>query len=69
MEKACVWVKQYGPLAGRILLALIFVWSGLGKIIHFLKNVTILGGLLYVMAFGAGPLSLDARASQGKEKA
>jgi len=26
---------------------------------HFLKNVCILGGMLYVMAFGSGPLSLD----------
>ena len=26
---------------------------------HFLKNVCILGGMLYIMAFGSGPLSLD----------
>ena len=26
---------------------------------HFLKNVCILGGMLYVMAYGSGPLSLD----------
>ena len=136
MEKACEMVKHYGPLVGRILLALIFLISGYGKIggfsgtagymaskgipfaevalaitivielvggimlivgwkarwaalaiflwlipvtlmfhnfwavdaaqyqnqfNHFLKNVTIMGGMLYVMAFGAGPLSVDAR--------
>jgi putative oxidoreductase len=27
--------------------------------IQFLKNLAIMGGLLYVMAFGAGPLSVD----------
>lgn len=34
-----------------------------GQMIHFMKNVTIMGGMLYVMAFGAGPLSLDNRKS------
>ena len=28
---------------------------------HFLKNVAIIGGLLYLAAFGAGAMSLDAR--------
>jgi putative oxidoreductase len=129
-------VQRYGPLAGRILMALIFLRSGFGKLTgfsgtagymasqgmpmaefllvgaivfelagavmlilgwrvrwgallliaftipatllfhnfwavdaaqaqnqlnHFMKNVTIVGGLLYVMAFGAGPLSFDNR--------
>jgi len=129
-------VKTYGPLAGRILLALIFVISGYSKLvgfdgtvgyiaskglplpqlaaaaaiaielvggvllvigwqtrwaataiflflipttlifhpfwaapaanlqmetIQFMKNVCIMGGMLYVMAFGAGPLSVDNR--------
>lgn len=140
MEKACEMIKQYGPLAGRILLASIFIWSGLDKIgnfagtagymagqgiplaeaalvlsiiievggglmlifgwqarwaalaillwlipvtlifhnfwaveaaqkqmqmIHFYKNLGIMGGMLYVMAFGAGPLSLDNGARRG----
>ena len=136
MNQLCEAVKQYGPLAGRILMALIFLVSGFGKITgfagtagymasqglpfaevllagalvfelagaimlilgwrvhwgalllivfmipatlmfhnfwavdaaqyqnqlnHFLKNVAMVGGLLYVMAFGAGPLSMDSR--------
>jgi putative oxidoreductase len=136
MNALCESVKTYGPLAGRILVALIFVLSGFGKItgfegtvgyiaskglplpqlatigallielvggillivgwqtrwaataiflflipttlifhpfwaveaaqqqmqqINFMKNLAIMGGVLYVMAFGAGPLSLDNR--------
>lgn len=138
MHQLCEMVKQYGPLVGRILMALIFLVSGFGKITgfagtagymaskgmpfaevllagalvfelagaimlilgwrvhwgalllivfmipatlmfhnfwavdaaqyqnqlnHFLKNVAMTGGLLYVMAFGAGPLSMDSRKS------
>ena len=134
MEKACEFVKHYGPLAGRVLMAQIFLTSGYGKLTdfagtagfmasrgmpmaefltvgailfelggavmlvagwkmrwgalllilftvpatlifhnfwaadaaqyqsqltHFMKNVAMIGGLLYMMAFGAGPLSLD----------
>jgi putative oxidoreductase len=33
------------------------------QMINFLKNLMILGGLLQVVYFGAGPLSLDARAT------
>ena len=29
--------------------------------IHFLKNVAIMGGFCFLLAFGPGPLSLDAR--------
>ncbi|GKS58094.1 LysR family transcriptional regulator [Nitrospira sp.] len=124
--------ETYGALAGRILLALIFVMSGINKIatpeatqqymashgmttatgllyagaiaveigaglalllgyhtrraglllalflvpttlifhtdfgdqnqfIHFLKNLAIMGGLLYVSVYGPGPMSVDAR--------
>jgi putative oxidoreductase len=31
------------------------------QMIHFLKNLAMFGGLSYVAAYGAGPLSLDAR--------
>ncbi|MEK6594194.1 MAG: DoxX family protein [Pseudomonadota bacterium] len=136
MNQLCELTRHYGPLTGRILLALIFLMSGFDKITgfagtagfmaskgmpfaevllagalvfelagaimlivgwrahwgalllivfmipatlmfhnfwavdaaqyqnqlnHFLKNVAMVGGLLYVMAFGAGPLSLDNR--------
>ena len=138
MHAMCEMVKTYGPLGGRILLALIFLMSGYGKVtgfegtvgyiaskglplpqvaaaaaaavelvssillivgwqarwaatalllftipatlifhnfwavdaaqvqnqtIHFMKNLSMMGGMLYVMAFGAGPLSLDNRKS------
>ena len=138
MHALCEAVKTCGPLAGRILLALIFVTSGWGKLvgfegtvgyiaskglplpqlaaagaiaielvggcllvvgwqarwaataiflflipttlifhpfwavegpgarmeqIQFMKNLCIMGGMLYVMAFGAGAYSLDHRKS------
>ncbi|MER2197270.1 DoxX family protein [Methylobacterium brachiatum] len=31
------------------------------QMFHFLKNLAVAGGLLQVAAFGAGPVSLDAR--------
>ena len=31
------------------------------QMIDFMKNITIMGGFLYVIAFGAGELSLDAK--------
>ena len=35
------------------------------QMIHFLKNVMMAGGLLQVVAFGAGAISLDNRLSKG----
>jgi len=127
-------LKRFGPLAGRILIAIIFVFSGVAKLtgldgtsgyiaskglpfpyllavaamvvelgggillviglktrwaaaaillftaaaaflfhnfwgvpadqvqntmIHFMKNISMVGGLLYVVVYGSGPLSLD----------
>jgi len=127
-------LKQYGPVAGRILIAALFIFAGFGKVtglagtagyiaskglplatllavgaavvelgggillavgfktrwaaaaialftlvaavifhnfwgvpadqaqnqmIHFLKNIAIVGGLLYVVVYGSGPLSVD----------
>jgi putative oxidoreductase len=31
------------------------------QLIHFLKNIAVTGGLVQVLAFGAGRFSLDAR--------
>ena len=31
------------------------------QMIHFLKNIMIVGGLLQIVYFGAGPLSIDSR--------
>lgn len=36
--------------------------------IQFLKNMAIAGGLLYVLGFGAGTLSLENKGSQGKNE-
>lgn len=33
----------------------------LGQQIHFLKNLALIGGLMFVMAFGPGRLSIDKR--------
>lgn len=35
------------------------------QMIHFLKNVMITGGLLQIVAFGAGAFSLDSRSAGG----
>lgn len=43
----------------------VFFHSALGdqnQFIHFFKNVAIVGGLLQVIAFGAGRLSIESRA-------
>ncbi|MGE0646003.1 MAG: DoxX family protein [Nitrospira sp.] len=36
-------------------------FSDQNQMIHFLKNVSMSGGLLYVLSYGAGPMSMDAR--------
>jgi putative oxidoreductase len=35
------------------------------QMIHFLKNVMMAGGLLQIVAFGAGALSIDNRSAKG----
>ena len=39
-------------------------FSDPNQMIHFLKNIVIIGGLLNIAYFGAGPLSLDNRNRQ-----
>lgn len=36
-----------------------------GQVIHFMKNITIMGGLLMVLAHGAGGWSIDGRRRKG----
>jgi putative oxidoreductase len=36
-------------------------WSNMDQLMHFWKNITMAGGLMEVIAFGAGRYSLDAR--------
>jgi putative oxidoreductase len=35
------------------------------NIIHFMKNMALAGGLLQIVAFGAGPFSVDNRRKSG----
>jgi len=60
----------YWTRAGAIALILFMIPTTLlfhtnfayqNQMIHFLKNLAMFGGLFYVAAYGAGPLSLDAR--------
>jgi len=30
-----------------------------GQMIHFMKNLSIMGGMLYVVAYGSGPMAVD----------
>jgi putative oxidoreductase len=39
------------------------------QMFHFLKNLAMAGGLLQVVAFGAGPFSLDARRGRARPAA
>jgi len=35
------------------------------QMIHFMKNVSMMGGLLYVVVYGSGPISVDANSRAG----
>jgi putative oxidoreductase len=39
-------------------------WSNPDQIFHFIKNMVMTGGLLQVVTYGAGALSIDNRASK-----
>jgi len=41
--------------------------SDQNQMIHFLKNLSVMGGLLYAAAYGAGRLSMDAGMDRGRK--
>lgn len=58
-------------LAGFSIVAAIYFHSNfadLNQMIHFMKNLAIAGGLLQIVAFGAGAFSLDNRNSLRAER-
>ena len=66
-----MWDSANLTLIGQVPLGLIFLVSAVNKLadpqgtqqyqlIHFLKNLSIMGGLLYVAQYGAGRFSMDA---------
>jgi putative oxidoreductase len=42
--------------------------SAMSQLNNFMKNFAIMGGMLYVMAYGAGPLSVDRMRSDAKAR-
>lgn len=62
MKTLCAFAQNYAPLAGRILIAFIFLQSG-----YFVKNLALMGALLCIVGLGSGPLSVGRAA--GKQTA
>jgi putative oxidoreductase len=57
-------------LTGFTLLTAVFFHNNFGdqnQMIHFMKNLMIMGGLLQVVAYGAGKFSLDGRTGRSNE--
>ena len=61
----------WGLLAFTLAAALAFHhdFADQNQMIHFLKNVAIVGGLLQVAAFGAGSFSIDGLRVKGNRRA
>lgn len=58
-------------LIGFLATATLIFHTSLGEqqqLLHFLKNLAILGGLLLVMNEGTGPLSLDQRSETARDE-
>jgi len=68
-----LWTRRAAFVLGGFLLSATLIFhTSLGEqqqLLHFLKNLSILGGLLLVMAEGSGPLSLDQRPAPSAEEA
>ena len=59
-------------LAGFCILTALFFHTDFGDFnqkIHFMKNLAIAGGFLFLVAQGPGPWSLDARRAAAREPA
>ena len=68
-------VLGFKPKVGAILLLLFLIPATLvfhnplvdsGELIQFMKNLAIIGGLLMIVAFGSGPVSLEPQLPQAK---
>jgi uncharacterized membrane protein YphA (DoxX/SURF4 family) len=56
-------LERFATLLGRVLIALLFIPAGFGKIGDFSEAA---GGLLFVAAHGAGTYSVDAYSAEGR---
>jgi putative oxidoreductase len=54
---SCVFVHTFWRLEGDLRE---------NELVHFLKNVALMGAMLFIMAHGAGPLSVDAWRGRGR---
>ena len=67
------WAKWAASILAFFCLATAFgvhlTAGDMGNMIHFLKNLAIAGGFVYVVAFGAGPISVDGRTAATPDKA
>jgi len=65
------WKARWAAAALLIFTALAAFWfhnfwampadQAQNQMIHFMKNLTIIGGLFYALAYGAGPVSIDRK--------
>lgn len=46
-----------------VALTIVFVHNNMGELVTALKNLGLIGGLLLLIMYGAGPKSLDAKSS------
>ncbi len=63
--------RMQGMQPGRRFATAIFFhrnFADQNQMIHFLKNVMIAGGLLQIVYFGAGPMSIDAARKQSQAR-
>lgn len=54
---SCVFIHTFWQLEGDLRE---------NEMVHFLKNLALMGAMLFIMAHGAGPLSVDAWRGRGR---